>query len=517
MLADVKPAHPATRYRVAAAAGAPVTAGLSPVSEVRDHLRQGAEVLAAEARLDEGGAKRMRISCPGGWIDAASLEPAAPRPRLTLDFDTFAERHLTVAAGDAYGLDFPFTLDMVREFGAEFLTRAFRAAGTISPDNAVTAIVELKPLGIRGASENAFLTVAYAKDEPGLKCELFVKVPPADTHHKYGLLFMSMSEVDFYRFSREVPLPVPVPRYYFGDYSSHTANSLLITERIPLGIAPIEPAYRKGFDQHVPQVRDHYRVLARSIARLACAHKAGALGHEVERTFPFAHAARDFNPIPDVEGQIDRLIDFVGRIAPHLFVEGASDPAFLQRWKDDLLFGYEYKDAVIAYLHRQADYTALCHPNLNIDNAWFWRDEAGELHAGLFDWGGAGQMSIAQALSGMLMMPDPDMHLSLVDDVMATFIDEYARGTGIALDPAELRLQYKASLFSTAMCTILAIVVNILPNIPEEQCKTMADRFDERLQDSGLVACIIWIDNMLREWLEEFTPGDAWRRIVAHG
>lgn len=515
MLASVKPAYSATRLHVTAADGAQVTAGLSPASEVRDRLPRGTVVLGAEAALDESGMQRVRIACPGGWVDADALAPAPPRPRLTLDFDTYAERHLSVDKGDIYGLDFPFTLDMIGEFGPEFLTRAFRKAGTIAPDNAVTAIVELKPLGIRGASENAFLTLAYAREEPGLSTELFVKVPPADMHHKYGLLFMTLSEVDLYHFSCEVDLPVTIPRCYFGDYSSHTANSLLITERIPMGVAPVEPAYRKGYDQNVPQVEEHYRVLVRSIARLASAHKTGALGHEVDRAFPFAHAARDFVPIPDVEGKIDQLVDFVGRIAPHLFVEGVADPAFLRQWKEDLLFGYAHKDAVIDYLHTWADYTALCHPNLNIDNAWFWRDAAGELHAGLFDWGGAGQMSIAQAISGMLMMPDPDMHLALVEECMALFIEEYRQGCGIALDPEELRFQYKAALFSTAMCTILAIVVNILPNIPEEQYRAMESRFDEGLQASGLVACIIWIDNMLRDWREDFTPGDAWRRIVA--
>jgi hypothetical protein len=170
---------------------------------------------------------------------------------------------------------------------------------------------------------------------------------------------------------------------------------------------------------------------------------------------------------------------------------------------------------VIAYLHDNVDYTGLCHPNLNVDNAWYWRDPSGDLQVGLLDWGGAGQMSIAQALSGRLMTPDPDMHLQLVHDVIATFIAEYAEQGGLALDPVELLLQYKASVFSMAIWMIVAVVVDMLFRFSEDDYKTMSNRFDSRLQESGLCSAIVWIDNMLREWRDTVTPGYAFRQIVA--
>ena len=34
------------------------------------------------------------------------------------------------------------------------------------------------------------------------------------------------------------------------------------------------------------------------------------------------------------------------------------------------------------------DYIAYAHPNLNIDNAYWWRDDKGVLDAGLIDWSG---------------------------------------------------------------------------------------------------------------------------------
>ena len=508
-------ATPANRYSIKSEAGTAVTADCSPASKVIHHLPTGTIVVCAEVRADDDGADRVRISSPAGWVSAEDLEPAVAAPRHDLDFATFSQRHLTVAPGDHYGLEFPFTIEALREFGPAFLTAAFKAAGSISEDNEVTEIVELKRLGIQGASENAFLTVAYAKAEPGLDTALFVKFPPADPGHKFGLARMSCGEVDMMRLSRERTLPVEMAKYYFGDHCDHTTNYILITERIRFGEAPIEPAYRKGYDQYVPEIDEHYQVLAKAIARLVAAHKAGTIGHDLENIFPFARAARDFAPIENAEALVDRLIDFISRVAPHLFVPETTTPAFLARWRKDVLFGLEHKDAVIAYLHKNVDYTGLCHPNLNVDNAWFWRDESDQLHAGLLDWGGAGQMSIAQALDGMVMMPDPKKYTRLRHDLIAAFIGEYAAISGVALDVDELTLQCKAGIYSTAICTILTIIVDALSLFPEETYKGMKDIYDDTLQSTGMVAAIIWIDNTLREWLEDVTPGDACRRIVA--
>jgi len=492
-----------------------VTSGCAPASNIIHHLPQGTIVLSAESVVDDHDGERVRISSPAGWLDAENLEAAGPAASLQLDFGVFAEKHEQPAPGDEYGLIFPFTIEGLRAAGAEFLTAAFRAAGTISPDNEVTEIVELRRLGINGASENAFLTVAYAKPEPELQAELFVKFPPADMHFKFGLSTMPHGEVTMMRLSSANTLPVAMAKYYYGDHAAATSNYILITGRIAFGVDPIEPAYRKGRDDAIPEIDDHYRVLTEALAKLVAAHKTGALGYDMEEHFPFARAARDFHPVQNPEVNIDRLIDFIARVAPQLFVAEATSMEFLKQWREDLLFGLANKDAVIAYLHKNVDYTGLCHPNLNVDNAWFWRDAAGELQVGLLDWGGAGQMSIAQALSGMLMMPNPDIYLRLRRDVIETFISAYAKNGGLKLDLDELLFQYKASLFSTAIWILVGILVNYLPQFSDADYATMKDRYDERLLKSEMVSAIIWIDNILREWLDGMTPGEACRRIVS--
>jgi hypothetical protein len=265
----------------------------------------------------------------------------------------------------------------------------------------------------------------------------------------------------------------------------------------------------------VPCVEEHYAVLTRNLARLVAAHKRGDLGHDLEEIFPFAAAARDFEPIAHPEPALDRLIDFIGRVAPHLFAPEVTRPQFLARWREDVLFGLEHKDAVLAYLLSDVDYTGLCHINLNVDNAWFWRDEGGQLHAGLLDWGGAGQASLAQALSGMMMMPEPEKHIELVNRMIDLFIEECSAQGGPSLDRAELHFQYKASVYSTAIFMFITILSEALKDFPEDYFTSMEHRMDPRLLEGGFYSAIVWIDNMLREWLDPLTPGEACRRIVA--
>lgn len=509
------PLAPGMRCRVLPARGTALRAGPGAGQAAIRRLDAGTPVLIAELAEDDRGGQSARLASPAGWVDARDLDPLGPAATLRLDYPTFVERHLRRAAGDRYGLCFPFTLEQLGEAGPAFLTEAFRASGAIAADNRVTAIEMLKPLGIPGASENALLTVAYARAEPGLSTELFVKVPPADLAHKFRLSSHSEGEVVMSRLSRERDLPVAIPTCYFGDYCTETTNYLLITERIAFGQGGIEPAHRKGYDHQVPDIAEHYRVLAAAQARLVAAHKAGALGDDIEAILPFPRAARNFDPIPDAADRIARLVHFVGTTAPHLFLAEAREPAFLARWAEDLAFGLEHKNAVIAALHADVDYTGLCHPNLNIDNAWFWRDEGGALHAGLLDWGGAGQLSIAQALSGMMMMPEPERHIDLVELVLDTFVAGLAAAGGPALDRGRLLLQYKASLYSTAIWTIVEMLVDHLTLFSDEDWRAMASCRDPRLLDSGFCTVVIWIDNILREWHHGPNPADACRALMA--
>ena len=214
---------PGTRYVVASTTGTSVRTVRSHAAEGVQRLPYGTTVLVAEAH-DDGNKQWSRISSPAGWVSSADLAPADPIPSLRMGVETFRQRHLNVAPGDHYGLAFPFTLAMLRDFGADFLTAALRATGVLCEDNHVSKIVDLKHLGIPGASENAFLTLEYAKPDPSLSTNLFVKFPPESEAQKFLQSVMSYGEIAINRFSQRGTMPVPVARCYYADYCAETSN-----------------------------------------------------------------------------------------------------------------------------------------------------------------------------------------------------------------------------------------------------------------------------------------------------
>jgi len=112
-------------------------------------------------------------------------------------------------------------------------------------------------------------------------------------------------------------------------------------------------------------------------------------------------------------------------------------------------------------------------------------------------------------------MLEPERHSRVVNGAISTFISEYQQACGLRLDRKKLVFHYKASVFSTAIWTIVGMLADMLDRFSEEEYKSMDTLLDERLQATHMSVIIAWIDNMLREWLDEVTPGDACRLIVA--
>jgi hypothetical protein len=201
---------PGRRYRVTSSGEARVYERPSSSSKSLHRLQAGQVVVVAEVHVDEAGGSFARLNSPAGWLEMGRLAPAPPIPSVRLDRPTFMERHREEAPGDHSGLTFPVTLEALWKAGPEFLTRAFRSSGRLDDDNAVTEIVSLDRHVLKGASDNALLTVRYAKPDPGLHTDLFVKLPPDDVERKFHVAGMAYGEILIARRSSEGILPVPV-------------------------------------------------------------------------------------------------------------------------------------------------------------------------------------------------------------------------------------------------------------------------------------------------------------------
>lgn len=348
------------------------------------------------------------------------------------------------AIGDRLGLHIPADADALREGGAAWLTDAFRAIGSLEPDNRVTAVTRCDGFSGGGTGTKALLSVTYEKPGAHLHEDLFVKFsrnfddPMADRAR-----FHMEPEVRFAALSRMPGFPVAVPECLFADFAHESGTGLLITQRIGFGRDGIERQYEKCMDQVMPEPLAHYRALIGTLARLAGSHKGGRLPDYVEAEFPFDHAkALESDRLPytpqQIANRVSRYAAFAGEL-PQLLPEIIRSEAFIADLGEGAALFQAHEDAIKHFLHDDPRMIALCHWNANSDNGWYWRDASGVLQCGLLDWGSVGQMHVAMTLWGCLSSAELWMWQDHLDELLALFVAEYAAHGGPTLDLAELR------------------------------------------------------------------------------
>lgn len=375
--------------------------------------------------------------------------------------------------GQTTGLAIPAHPVALQVGGAEFLTQAFHAYGSLPRDARVARIVHSERCAIGSTGEKLYLTLAFEPAAPGLPSEFFVKFSRhfSDPFHDRRR-FELQSEIDFARLAAKPAFPIPVPRAFFGDYDGDSGTGLLITERIGFGQGGIEPVATKCMDRDLDRPLDYYRAVVTALARVAGAHHAGLLSPEVDRLFPFDldEAIRE-DPIEYDEAQLTGLVaDYAAFAAAHpqLMPAHLRTPEFLACLQGNVVAIARHQRTIKRYLHSDPRYIALTHFNPNLDNAWFWRDGSGELQCGLFDWQRARQMNVAYALWGGLSGADPELWDSHLDELLALFASEFHAHGGPLLQVETLALHlhlYSASIGTAGLLHAPSVVRSRLPEI----------------------------------------------------
>ena len=284
-----------------------------------------------------------------------------------------------MVVGPEVGVAFPTSIEALYTAGPDFLTAAFHAAGAIAADNRVTAITKASEFFGGGMGRKLWLDVDYAHHQPGLHRELFVKFP-RDFGDPLRDLFAPLMapEVRFALLSRRPNFPIEVARCYFADYEPVTKSGLLITQRIAFGKGEIERALDKCCDAELADSLPYYRAMTRAMATLAAHHQSGKLGN-LDQSFPYRPdedvGARIPFPREALAGKIAAL-RALAETAPGLFQDKLGDRLFLDQFAAEAELAMANEDAIRAFLARNSDLVALCHWNMNIDNAWFRRDSA---------------------------------------------------------------------------------------------------------------------------------------------
>lgn len=385
---------------------------------------------------------------------------------------TDAPTPLDFATGDATYLRLPAHIDAFRAAGPDFLTAAFRTFGILAPDNHVTGITALKPCPGGSTGHKFYLSLDYARPQPGLDRHLFLKFSRDFTDARRDWQRTEMdSEARFVALSRLPGFPIRVPAGYFADYESATGTGIVITERIAFGQPPIEPHRAKTMDHEtMADPLPYYRATVTALARLAASHKAGALVPDIDSRFPWDPVSGSADPIryteAELQAELERCFAFADR-CPRLVPEEVRTPQFRRRMERDAHRIRTHEDVIQRYLCGNPDMIALCHWNAHIDNCWFWRDDADALHCGLIDWGRVGQITLGSALWGGLSAAHPaiwDRHLG---ELLALFVAEYAGHGGPQLTVEALEEHLTLHMAAMGVARVLAFPEIIQFRLPD--------------------------------------------------
>lgn len=419
--------------------------------------------------------------------------------------------------GDMTGLEIPAHVEALGERAVVFFTQAFRASGVLSVDNEVVEITRFDELSVGGTGCKLIFSLRYEHAQDNLPCDLFAKFSRDFSNpHRDRSRYMLDAEVRLARLSRADGFPIAVPACLFADYHAETGTGILITERIAYGQDGIEPHYAKCLDAELPEPLAHYQAMVTTLARLSGTHKAGRLPALADELFPFDaedNAVRDRIPYSaqQLQNRVARYADFAAAY-PQMLPANIRAPGFIEKLRGDVALFAEHEAAIQAFLLSEPDFIALCHWNANIDNGWFWRDDAGALQCGLLDWGRVGQMSIARTLYGGLSGAEPEFWAAHVDGLAAAFAEEYARCGGPVVDVE--KLQTHLDLVTATMG--LAYLIDVPPVVQREilDLATMSGPRDPRFTANENARVMLHMMTMFLNRWETRDFGAALKAVV---
>ena len=420
--------------------------------------------------------------------------------------------------GDLLGCDVPLHVEALRAAGPDYLTEAFRAAGSLGGDNRVAEVTRLEAFRGGSTGRKAVLAVGYEHPDPRLPEQLFVKFSRDldDQLRDRGKRQME-SEVRFGLLSQIPDFPVAVPRCLFGDYHLESGSGILVSERIAFGQDGVEPHHDKACDSDLEDPLGHYDALVSALARLAGAHRAGRFPDDVmvhfePRPKKVAPTRRPSTTPDEIRGRVDRYRQFATR-HPQLLPAELRSESFLAQLAEQAPRAIEHADALRAAVQEGGrELTAFCHWNANIDNAWFWRDADGRLECGLMDWGNVGQMNLVTALTSCLLFAEPDFVIEHLDHLLGRFAEVFESAGGGPLDPALLRGQFALQMVSGGLQWPLGAVPLLERPVPD--LAEVRARFDPLIREDEFARTQLHLlTGTLMLW-RSFDPGSVIDRAV---
>lgn len=343
------------------------------------------------------------------------------------------------------------------------------------------------------------------------------------------------------------------PKFYYGDISNETSNYILITERIPYSgfsgktgaeaLQPfeIEGPYDKCKDYDLKgSGKEYYTLIFQMAAKIAAADKTGRMGSELFKANNFGQvpkgttfaewgvnpAGPSGGPAQQTMNKLKHGINFFSRTASKsmIFAPYVCSEEFISKFTKTMMTFAAYTREIDYWKHRNPDFIALGHANLNVDNAYYWRDMEGKLDCGVLDWGGFGAACVGHKLYWYINCAEWENNKANLRFYSDTFVKTYRDEGGPQIASELLEKQIKLTCLSNLM-TMVAAVPDCLRQLPEKEWETIRNEMDPRItanlngkstlrttlkaMDNGLRFIEeLETDQLLESWIQEFWVGE---------
>lgn len=420
-----------------------------------------------------------------------------------------------------------------------------------------------------GAGLKILLQVAYKRPQEDLKEWMFIKMPHEFTgkneRQKNSLNNpMDWNEVTWYNIfgGRFGTLPFRTPRMHFSDMSRRTTNFVNIIEMVEYGrtgktdVLPGEcfPAPEKYKDWALPNNGvDYYYAHARTLAQFFGWHKLNrektsqvedlfmhkdhqafyfqcmsvtashgpynspARCHEFTKSLKDPLIQQHLQNLPGMlkpagcNGFLDLGQEFILNVAKQAFPAAYVQKSHLDSFFKEAREMTDYVSEMWWYPCCIPEYFSLTHPNAQVDNAWYWRDQEGAVQCGLLDWGGVSHSTIPGCLGNGWMGGEPEVMDEHEEKLVQCFIDEYEKVTGTRLDLDDLYMLVKLAQAVT-LYGCCANIGMLLRTIKKEDWKKVTSRKESKINNNFLMRCyFVQIEMFLGMWKKR-SPYKSYRR-----
>jgi len=203
--------------------------------------------------------------------------------------------------------------------------------------------------------------------------------------------------------------------------------------------------------------------------------------------------------------------DFITRTARQCFPESYVAHEHLDNFFSTAAEMSKYVAEMAFYTRMVPEYFALIHPNAQIDNAYYWRDDTGAAHCGLLDWGGCSHGSMPGCLANGWIGAEPSMLDEHEEKLSGFFVDEYAKVTGVVLDVEDFYMHVKLA----HACVFFGCCANVRwcrSLLTPEEWMSVTDRFNRQIDDNFLLRCyFVQLEMFLGMW-QRRSPYESWQR-----